>query len=263
MDDTVKSSASSSEESTAEQDAPGGAQPEQEEESFKDTPFHEHPRFRQLIADRRQFKEQLEQWSELGDTPSAVKARLEKAQLLEKMLESDEQAPAAEQMPKEERAKVEWARKEMLRIFPELAYIKPTVDALNLHYEALETEAHEATIETLKADGFDTANAKEVEGMERILVEIIQSDKRLLHKYNTGKPEKAVEGAYAKLRERFAPGADRAKRASTQADKQKLTTLPKTFKGPSRTDVGGTTEAPRTLKEADAQVREMLKGMRE
>ena len=259
LDDTAAKPAESA---PAEESVEGRADGEQSEE-YKDVPFHQHPRFRELVADRRQFKEQLEQWSELGDTPAAVKARLEKAQLLEKMLESDEQAPAAEQMPKEERAKVEWARKEMLRIFPELAYIRPTVDALNLHYEALETEAHEATIETLKADGFDTANAKEVEGMERILVEIIQSDKRLLHKYNTGKPEKAVEGAYAKLRERFAPGADRAKRASTQADKQKLTTLPKTFKGPSRTDVGGTTEAPRTLKEADAQVREMLKGMRE
>ena len=259
LDDTAAKPAESA---PAEEPVEDRADGEQSEE-YKDVPFHQHPRFRELVADRRQFKEQLEQWSELGDTPSAVKARLEKAQLLEKMLESDEQAPAAEQMPKEERAKVEWARKEMLRIFPELAYIKPTVDALNLHYEALETEAHEATIETLKADGFDTANAKEVEGMERILVEIIQSDKRLLHKYNTGKPEKAVEGAYAKLRERFAPGADRAKRASTQADKQKLTTLPKTFKGPSRTDVGGTAEAPRTLKEADAQVREMLKGMRE
>lgn len=48
-----------------------------DDEEYKDTPFHTHPRFKALIKAKNELKSEVERWSELGADPETIRRSIE------------------------------------------------------------------------------------------------------------------------------------------------------------------------------------------
>jgi DNA repair exonuclease SbcCD ATPase subunit len=168
-------------------------------------PFHEHPRFKELIEERKQYASQLEE----------MRSQLERLQQQSKPAEQSKAHPFVAKLKEIDPAYGEWAEK--------LEMSASQIEKFQQWQQAQESKAllsqYESSIEKLHTDN---KTPDEVKGMIRKLVDSeIRSNPKLGLK-DVPNVYKSVHEEYTKLID----GVKRSERASYVTDKRKDSSAP-------------------------------------
>lgn len=238
-------------------DAAGGEKPGKTDE----VPFHDHPRWKEVYGQLKEFKE-------LGLSPTDLKTRLQEGQELKAAFEEAARQAADEEGKKggseDEVKKVyKQAREELRKIFPEIDTIVEMRQEREVRNQRLERAALAETKKVLDSAGLETAD-KDVLAMTDILADIIKNDDDLLEAYYTN-PRDAVRGAFKAYTAKVEAYVKREAAASKQRDAETRRGLPKAHGGGGGLPGEGEKPAPeaKSLAEAEKRAIERLRGSRE
>jgi len=252
IDDPKDAPAASSPADTKTQDVDDGALDAEGNEVAPDGPLHKSERWKQVLAKSKQL-------DELGD-PLDVRARLARLDYYDSLVANmNEDRTSSEPKTKEQKdaeAELADAYKALLKVAPEVQDIQAMRQEMRLFWEGIIDAAEDATVDAMKDAGMPT-EAKDVKAMSEVLQSIIKEDRKLHLRFRRD-PEGAVKKAFDRFSTTFSAGK-RSTAASTQRDKQKLTTLPKPVGSSGSAPGGDKFKPPANLKEADAAAKEFFK----
>jgi hypothetical protein len=181
--------------------------------------------------------------------------------------DESEEAPKARPGTDEFTAKAQrdWAKTQLEDLYPEIKEIKSLKEQVKIqnefivaHKVALEEEAWEATEELA------TEMDIEPDSLAKMVIPVLQGDRKLLRMYNAGKASEAVKAAVKVLKTKIAGQtvssdiADRASRITKTIDA--TTKAPKTH-APGTTETRTKTSTPTTWAEAGARAQARIDKM--
>lgn len=206
--------------------------------------LHKSKRWQKVHGEWREF-------SKFKMTPLELQAALVKLARHEDAAAKAKEAEGSTAEDKELAAKRKLARKELSKIAPEMDAIEGLNEKAAILFGSLERRAVRET-KVLMAEAGLATGEKNVESMTDVLAGIIADDIELHDDYLSD-PKGAVREAFKRFKSGFEAAAARAAKASTQRDKAKLLTLPKTHKA------GGTVEIPKNRVEGPKNLSEARK----
>lgn len=221
-------------------------------------PFSEHPRWKEVYGDLKEFKT----LGELND----IKAKLERLDYYDQMVAEvrANRAGTREPVSDEERDlkdQREKAREQLYQIAPELRELislgELSKQQAMIQQRATEMQAEEALGDVLKTAGIPATEAA-VKKYGTYLVNIIGTDQKLYAKY-LSHPEAAVKEAWRRYTEDAVP-LSRSKLAATQQKGAALNALPRAGQGGVSGGTGGPAAPPQSLDELFKQHRGALTG---
>jgi len=228
-------------------------------------PLHLHPRGKELVAEKNAARREVEAYKRLGVSAEVMAEKLTRLQLLEEMV-ADEPDEAPKPRPGTDeftaKAQRDWAKTQLEDLYPEIKEIKSLKELVKIqnefitaHKVALEEEAWEATEELA------TEMDIEPDALAKMVIPVLQGDRKLLRMYNAGKADEAVKAAVKVLKTKIAGQtissdiADRASRITKTTDA--TTRAPKTH-APGKTETVVKDTKPTTWEEAGARAQARL-----
>lgn len=248
--DDVKGAPAESPPADPKQDADDDSLDPEDPDKVPDGPLHKSDRWKER-------NEKAKIVDEHGGS-EALRTKLAEYAYWKSLVErQDEERPPEEPKTAEEKASAKEladAYKALLTVAPEVASITAMQKEMRTFWEGIIDAAEETTVGVMEDAGMPT-EAKDVKAMSEVLQSIIKEDRKLHLRFRRD-PEGAVKRAFERFSQTFS-GGKRKDAASTQRDKEKLTTLPKLVK-PGGAAPDKKQEPPKTLKEADIRAKEFL-----
>jgi uncharacterized small protein (DUF1192 family) len=231
-------------------------------------PFNEHPRWKQVYGENKEYKElgtpaelkeKLSQVSKVDEYEGYIAHLTEKIEKLEAKKDDDD--PKTDKQRQFESLRKQ-ARAELAKIAPEIDQIAAGQRASNewdTYYAALERQAYKETASVLKAAGLESGT-KDVNETAAILADLIGSDRDLYLEYRTN-PREAVREAWGRLTKRY--NVERGVKADIERDKKALEKLPKPHVGSAGTERGVTKGPAKNFRELEQRLTVRLKSMKD
>ena len=236
-------------------DVKDGSTPDKSEEQL---PWHQDKRWKEFIEQRNEYKD----YQKLG-SPSEIKQAIQTLQYYNTLIAQEEAAPhkESEEEPTADEKALKQARKELLKIFPELGQMQRELEGFRqkelLETQARAEEARETLGEVLEKAEIPISKANLMK-YEEAITGVITADPKLTLMFRKD-PAKAVKAAWKELNDPIEKVAATRASANVQRDKEPIKNLPKTHGPGGGLDArGDMTAPPRTLKEATARVKEIL-----
>ena len=236
-----------------------------EKETDAKLPFNEHPRWKQVYGENKEYKElgtpaelkeKLGKLSKVDEYESYIAHLNEKIEKLE--TKKDEDEPKSDKQKQFEQLRKQ-ARAELAKIAPEIDSIAKQQTEWDIYYASLERQAYKETAVVLEKAGL-SAGQKDVNETAAVLADIIGADQDLYLEYRTN-PREAVREAWGRLTKRY--NVERGVKADIERDKKNLEKLPKPHVGAGSSELGIPKEAPKTLKEAERRAKLRLASLKE
>ncbi len=256
-DEKDAGSASSTDVETKVDESKATATHDDDEPVEKDVPWNKDKRFQDFLTKRKT----LQDYESIG-SPDEIRQVVQYAQSLEARIgeledKRDPGEPKSDEQKSKERALKE-ARTQLGEIAPELERIEGLSKAEESRGRALELRALDETGKLLKGAGM-AATQNDAIRMSYHIAHEIGADPVLHAEYWTGNPREAVREAFTRLANLGKSVAGRKDAAALQADKEKLTKLPKTHGASGGTSGSKGAEPIRGIKDAYERSKNVLK----
>lgn len=227
----------------------------------KDVPFHEHPRWIEVLGDRNSIREVI------GDmTPEDLKVAMRDLREFYRIVNEPDEAPVAKQEPPKpgtDEAKRAELRAGALKELEELSPgITQAYKRLDSQFQALGRRADKATTKVMKDNGY---TEKDREWLSKSIIEVMNSkgNEDIWDLYITGAVDIAIAEAWDVISKKLRTKQDSDARADKLRAAKTTQSLPRTHRpgGSADTLTGKPAERPTNIKDAGKSALAKLEAM--